>query len=180
MFLRENWIDIRDECAALDRADVLQFERGDKTHEMVAQALIENGRAQWVQSWGEQKEKWLNWGVLMYDQFPLGDAGVPKTAGLLRKIRGFKVAALSLFKPGVLLPAHTHPELGREQLLTFHLGLVCPPNNYLNADGEFAREEDGKAIAFDGSRPHFAFNASDSDRLILYCEFSPAEIRFAD
>lgn len=180
MTLSENWRIIRDECAALDREDILDLDRTDKDHEMVAKALVENGRAQWVKAWGENKNKWLNWGLLIYDQFLLGDAGAPKTTALLRRLRGLKVAALSLFKPSLLLPIHSHPELGEEQLLTFHLGLECPTDCYLNADGEFAREENGKALTFDGSRPHYALNASTSDRLILYCEFSPDKIRIVD
>jgi aspartyl/asparaginyl beta-hydroxylase (cupin superfamily) len=181
MVLRENWRVIRDECAIIDRNNVHETDRVGKTHEMVARELVESGRPQWIRSWGEQMDKWLNWGFTIHDQFPLGDAGAPKTTGLLRHIRGLKVAALSLLKPGVVLPVHTHPELGQEGLLTFHLGLEVPLDLcYLSADGEFAREEDGKAVTFDGSRPHYAFNASHADRLILYCEFSPARLRWVE
>lgn len=167
MVLLENWRVIRDECATLDRNDILDFERGDSSHMEVASKLVENGRAQWVKAWGTYRDSWLNWGFSIYDQYLLGDAGAAKTTGLLRHIRGLKVAALSLFRPGVLLTVHDHPELKAENLLTFHLGLEVPSEYcYLNADGEFVREEDGKAIVFDGSRPHYAFNASPADRLI--------------
>src|SRR5215468_6799481 len=115
--LQENWAMIREECAALDRNNILDLDREGKSHEMVAKALIESGRPQWIKAWGEQRDKWLNWGFAIYDQFALGDAGAPKTAALLRHIRGSKVLSLSLFKPGVLLPIHTHPELGEEGLL---------------------------------------------------------------
>jgi beta-hydroxylase len=181
LMLRENWHLIGAECAALDRNDVLDFDRVGKSHEEVARALVENGQPRWVQAWGEEKDKWLNWGFVIHDQYPLGDAGAPKTVGLLRHIRGLKVGALSLFKPGLMLPVHSHPELAAEGLLTFHLGLEVPLDHcYLNADGEFVREEDGRVLAFDGSRPHYAFNASPADRLILYCEFSPERLRWVE
>jgi len=180
MFLHENWRVIREECAALDRNDISDIERSGKSHEAVTRDYVSRGRTQWVRSWGEHKDKWLNWGLIVHDEIVLGDAGAPKTTNLLRHIRGIKVAALSLFKPGVLLPIHTHPELGVERLLSFHLCLEAPNEGcYLNADGEFAREEAGAAIVFDGSRPHYAFNASDVDRLLLYCEFSPEGLRWA-
>jgi aspartyl/asparaginyl beta-hydroxylase (cupin superfamily) len=177
--LQNNWRAISAECAALDRRNILDIDREGKSHEEVARAIIENGQPKWVEAWGEQKEKWLNWGFGIHDQYPLGDAGAPRTVDLLRHIRGLKVAALSLFKPGLLLPVHTHPELADEGLLTFHLGLEVPRDYcYLNADGEFVREEEGRALVFDGSRPHYAFNASSVDRLILYCEFSYKRLKW--
>ena len=181
MVLRNNWRAIREECRVLDRNDIAEFERGALSHGQITQKLIANGRMQWVKAWGSHKDKWLNWGFCLYDQYPFGDAGAPKTTKLLRHIKGLKVAALALFKPGVLLPIHSHPELKAENLLTFHLGPDVPPDHcYLHADGEFAREEEGKAIVFDGSRPHYAFNASRKDRLILYCEFSPEKLRWVN
>ena len=41
MTLSENWRIIRDECAALDCEDILDLDRTDKDHEMVAKALVE-------------------------------------------------------------------------------------------------------------------------------------------
>lgn len=172
---------LRDECAALDRTNIAKFDRAGKTHEDVARALVTEGKPSWIKGWGEADEKWLSWGLIMHDSCPLGEAGVPKTTALLQHIRGLKVAALSLFRPGLLLPVHSHPELADEGLLTFHLGLeVAPDHCWLYADETFIREEAGKAIVFDGSKPHYAFNASDADRLILYCEFYPNKVRWVD
>lgn len=180
MFLHENLRAIKNECGSLDRDNISDIDRRNKTHEQVAREYMRCGRTQWLRSWGEHKDKWLNWGLIIHDEVVLGDAGAPITTNLLGNIKGIKVAALSLFKPGVLLSIHTHPELGVEGLLTFHLCLEAPTEGcYLNADGEFAREEEGVAIVFDGSRPHYAFNASDVDRLLLYCEFSPERLRWA-
>jgi beta-hydroxylase len=178
--LQEHWSVIRTECVALKRSDILNIDREDKTHEEVARAIIAHGPG-WVEGWGEAKAKWLNWVFVIHDHQILGDAGAPNTSALLKHIQGLKVAALSLFKPGLLLPIHAHPELAREGLLTFHLGLEVPPGAcYLNVDGEFVPEEAGRALVFDGSRPHYAFNASDEDRLILYCEFSPERLAWVD
>lgn len=180
--LRENWRMIRQECSVFDRTDVLEgIDRDGKSRDTVAKALIAGGRPRWVKAWGEQKDKWLNWGMVVHDQLIMGDAGAPKTTALLRHIRGFKVAGLSLFKPGLLLPVHEHPELHIEGVRTFHLGLEVPPDHcYLNVNGEFVREEEGKAIIFDGSYPHYALNASSADRLILYCEFYPQKLEWVD
>jgi beta-hydroxylase len=181
MVLHQNWRLIREECAALDRNDIASFERGALSHAAITKKLVENGRMQWIKAWGEHKDRWLNYGFALYDQYPFGDAGAPKTVALLKHIRGLKVAALALFKPGVLLPIHRHPELKAENLLTFHLGLEMAPDHcYLNVEGKFAREEEGKAIVFDGGLPHYAFNASGAERLILYCEFSPERLRWVD
>ena len=95
---------------------------------------------------------------------------------LLQQLVGLKVAALSLFRPHVVLPVHSHPELAEEGLLTFHLGLSCPPNCWLGTDGRLIREIDGEAIVFNGARPHFSFNFSPQDRLILYLEFDPQRV----
>ena len=181
MMLRDNWQSIRDECAALDRNDVLETERGDLSNIEAARMLAASGRAQWMKAWGLNKDRWLTWGFAIDDQYPLGDAGAPNTVRLLRRVQGLKVAALSLFRPGVVLPVHEHPELKSGNLLTFHLGLEVPEKlSFLNADGQFEMEEEGKAIVFDASRPHHAFNASSKDRLILYCEFSPDRIQWLE
>jgi beta-hydroxylase len=167
-----NWQTIRDEALALDPHLILNSDREGKSHAQVMEELVQAG-PHWIPGWGD-KAHWLNWAFLLNDTFPLGDTGCPKTCSLLGRIKGLKVAALSLFKPGALLPLHHHPELATEGLLTFHLGLSVTPPCYLWSNGQFYPEEAGTPLVFDGSLPHFAFNASNQDRIILYCEFAPS------
>jgi len=169
---------IADECAALDRANILQIDREGKSHDEVTRDVIKGGKPGWVHAWGENKDKWLNWGIVLYDQFPLGDAGMPKTAAMFRNIEGIKVAALSWFKPGTIIPIHSHPEFAAERLLTFHLGLDTPAAHcHLSVGGKFIPGRKRDAFIFDGYEPHYAFNASNEDRIILYCEFYPHRLR---
>jgi beta-hydroxylase len=178
--LSAEWTVIRDECAALDR-NVLPVSRDGKTHAEMLEELAAFDSPGWVQAWGQLKHLWLNYGVMFEDRFPLGDVRVPRTVGLLGHLRGVHVAAFSLFRPGAHLPVHVHPELAQAGLYTYHLGLEGPDDYaYLFTQGTFIREEAGRAFVFDGSKPHFAFNFSTSDRVILYIEFYKDRLRWVD
>jgi hypothetical protein len=172
LILQEHWRTIAAECAAIDRSHRLPIARGDRSHQEVAEELVSGGRPGWIEAWGPEPRLWWNYGFVHEDQLPFGDAGAPQTVALLQRLRGLRVAALSLFRPGANLPVHQHDELRADGILTFHLGLqMAADYSYLWVDGTFIREEEGKGFVFDGSRPHFAFNSSDRDRLILYLEF---------
>jgi aspartyl/asparaginyl beta-hydroxylase (cupin superfamily) len=179
--LSSAWTIIRDESVTLDRDNVLPISRAGRTHAEMLDELKAFGTPGWVQAWGPLKHLWLNYGLLFEDRFPLGDVGVPQTIGLLGHLRGVHVAAFSLFRPGAYLPVHVHPELEEAGLYTYHLGLEAPPDYaYLFTQGTFVREETGRGFVFDGSKPHFAFNFSDRDRLILYLEFYKDRLRWVD
>jgi hypothetical protein len=123
--LAREWPTIRDECAAIDRSNVLAIDRVGKDHDTIAREVIAHRKPTWVHGWGYDTDRWLNYGFCLHDQYLLGDAGAPHTIGLLRHLRGLKIAALSLMKSGLLLPLHTHPELAAEGLMTFHHGWTC-------------------------------------------------------
>jgi len=170
--LWSNWKTIRDEALALDQSNLADFDRDGKGHAAVFDELVKVG-PHWIPAWKEPKNVWLVWPLVLWDDFPLGDAECPKTCRLLRRLRGLKVAAFSLFRPRTILGLHTHPELAEEGLLTFHLGLTVTHPCFLWTGNQFHPEESGSAFIFDGGKPHYAFNASLADRLILYCEFKP-------
>jgi len=176
LFLQRNWNTIASECSVIPRIESFSVKEG-MSREDVALHLI-GSKPQWIRGW-DGIDKWLNWGIAINYQYPLGDAGLPKTASLLKQVSGLKFANLSLFRSGAMLPVHTHTEMTGEGLLTFHLGLDVPSDCFLNVNGEFTQEKNGKAIIFDGALPHYAFNASKHDRLILYCEFSPEKLKLA-
>ena len=189
--LSDCWQSIAREAAALPR-DILPIERGTRTHAEVMAEMLAGGQPGWISSWGDAAKNWLVYPIMFGDELPLGDVGMPHTTALLRGIGGVKVAALSLFKPHTLLPVHSHPELAVEGLQTYHLGLDVPDHCYLwtdgslslhrsattiaegtSADGRFWLEGNGIGLTWDGSQPHYAFNASDHDRVILYLEYRP-------
>jgi aspartyl/asparaginyl beta-hydroxylase (cupin superfamily) len=178
----ESWHDLRDEVVALETAPVLKLDRMHKSHEEFVADIARQPRGGWVQGWGYQPDRWLNFALIFDDEVaPHAAASAPKTAALFQRLRGVKIAGFSLFLPGTLLPAHDHPELREERLFTLHLGLrMAPDFNYLFTGGEFIREEPGKAFVFDGAPTHFAFNASGEPRSILYVEFSPEKLRLVD
>jgi len=179
--LSSAWIAIQDECVRLDRKNILPIARDGKTHAQVVDEVVAFGTPGWVESWGPLRHLWLNYGLMFEDDFPLGDVGLPQTVGLLRHLRGVHVAALSLFLPGVHLPVHVHPELAAAGIYIYHLGIDVPPDySYLFAQGAFVREETGKGFIFDGSKPHFAFNFADRERLILYVEFYKDRLQWVD
>ena len=178
--LLEHWAEIKQECMKLDTEDILPLDRTEKTHEQVAEAIREGGKQGWVRAWGPSRDLWLNYCFTIHGEPFLDDGRTPITMGLLRRMRGVKVSALSLFRPGACLPAHGHEELGEEKLLTFHLCLDADDMraNCLWTEGELLHEVPGNAFIFDGSKLHYAYNCSSADRLILYMEFSPERLEW--
>jgi hypothetical protein len=166
--LQKQWKMIAIECDALKRNNATDVSAIGDTREKVAAYLIKN-KPQWISGW-DGFDKWWNWGIALNYQFPLDDANIPKTVSLLKSIAGLKFASLSLFKGGCMLPQHVHAE--NERLLTFHLGLDVPQYCCaVNVDGNMLYEGNGQILVFDGTKPHYSFNASNKDRLILYGEF---------
>ncbi len=176
--LTSQWQVMRDECARLDRRNILPINREDKDHEQVYQEIKASGKLGWVSAWGPSRDLWFNFPLLLNDtMFPGIEDLCPRTHALLSRLSGVKVAALALFKPHAWLPPHDHPELELERLLTYHLGLEMSDDYcYLWCNGRFLKEQTGKSIVFEGWKDHFAFNYSNRDRLILYMEFSPERL----
>jgi ornithine lipid ester-linked acyl 2-hydroxylase len=173
----EQWQVIRGELRGLD-PKILDIYRNGPHEQYVAALQRNNG---WIPGWQvgsrEPNYNWLTYGLsyagLFPDEAPLR---FPETRKLLARLTGFKVCAFLLMRPLSVLGAHAHPELGGD-LLTYHLGLqVTPGRCFLWVDGNFAEEEEGKSIIFDGSHDHFAVNVGQSDRAILYMEFDKSRI----
>lgn len=164
--LIENWRVIANEVHALASDKVL--DSTGMSREQIALSLASDMK--WVSGWDGQRD-WLNWGLAINGRFPLGDAMMPKTVSMLRDIEGLRFASISLFKPGTILKTHTHYEnIG---LSTFHLGLSVPKEQcFVCVNGAMIEEGNGVGFSFNGALPHFAFNASHEDRIILHCEFS--------
>jgi len=140
----------------------------------------------WLKGWSGQSQpnpRWLSYGLVIFDRTDFDiPQRMPRTIELLRELRGIKVCALNKLHGNTLLSTHVHPELPAEGLLQYHLCLEGPERynfNYLNVAGEFVQQAPGAAYVFDGSLPHFAVNATDHERVILYMEFHVETLRRA-
>ena len=182
--LAGEWATMRDEVMAL-HAPLMGVDRIGKGHGEVVAEVVRRVTAGepfgWVKGWGGEaggNRNWTQFGLVIGDQ-PIQFAvpAAPRTLRLLSKLRGLKIAAFVRLAPGTLLPTHTHPEIGAEELLQAHITLTAPrdPHSaYLNVAGQFRAHRPGSAMVFDGSLPHFAVNAAAEPRVILYLEFDRA------
>ncbi len=183
--LAQNWTTIRDEYENLE-APILDIDRVEKSHIDIFTELRQRGGVNgWLQGWSPDSQPnphWLSYGLIVLDQTGLDVRDrMPRTTEMLLGIKGIKVCALNRLHPNTLLSTHTHPELPVQGLLQYHLCLTAaddPNFNYLNVDGEFVQQTPGKAYIFDGSLSHFALNATDQDRVILYMEFFVNQARY--
>lgn len=179
--LAAHWQTIRSEFLAL-RAPLLDIDRVDKTHAEVfaeiGRHVEDGGEFGWLQGWRENP-RWIQYALLLNDDPLLFVVDLfPQTLALLRRLPGIKVAGFSQLKPHGFLSTHQHPELAEEGLLQCHVTIDAPEDRnyyYLNVGGEFRQHTNGGSLVFDGSLDHFAVNASEVSRTILYLEFDPVK-----
>ena len=178
--LVEAWPDIAEEAASLSAAR-MPIRRDAKSHDAVgaeiAAHLSEGGEYGWMEGWGrgDLPERWTQFGLVHDSHVPdPARKAAPRTTALLDRTKGVYVAAFLRMAANTLLPSHRHPEMSLASMLQFHLGLNVPHDGggaWLCVDGVFGRHLPGTAFAFDGSREHFAFNACNGPRTILYIEY---------
>lgn len=163
--LTANWRKIREEAAAL-------YEQGgirasDKCDDLGFNSFFKTG-------W---KRFYLKW----YGQdHPSAQALCPYTTGLLRQFPNIKAAMFAALPPGSRLVRHRDPFAGS---VRYHLGLITPNDDgcYIDVDGEKYSWRDGEAVIFDETYLHYAENATDRNRIILFCDierpmwFRPAQ-----
>ncbi len=177
--LGAGWQAIRAEFLAL-RAPLLDIDRVDKTHAEVFAEIQQHveggGQFGWLQGWRENP-RWIQYALVLNDEpLPFVVDLFPQTLALLRRFSGIKVAGFSQLQPHGFLSTHRHPELAEEGLLQCHVTIDAPDDRnycYLNVGGDFRQHTNGGTLVFDGSLDHFAVNASDTSRTILYLEFDP-------
>lgn len=175
----EHWEAIREELRAL-HAPVLDLHRNLGTVEAFI-ARLERGTNGWTPSWQAGSDQinagWLTY-ALRYTGRPAKGAAqkLPVTTTLLATIPGCHVAAFSLMKPLTVIGPHDHPDLRGSSLRIMHLGVdVVPGRSFLCVNGVFCEELPGRTLMFDGTGEHFALNAGDTDRVILYAEFDVSQ-----
>ena len=152
--LGENWQTIREEAVRL-------FDEG------FIRAAAKNN------DWGFYsffKSGWKRFYLKWYDDFlPSARTLCPKTVELLNSIPTVHGAMFAMLPPGGKLGAHRDPFAGS---LRYHLGLVTPNSDKCRilVDGVPCVWRDGEAFMFDETSIHSAENATDVNRIILFCD----------
>jgi beta-hydroxylase len=162
--LREHWQDIRAEALALREAE--RIRASDRYDDVGFNSFFRRG-------WKRFYLKWYD------DAHPSARELCPRTTELLRSIPSVKAAMFAELSAGGHLRKHRDPYAGS---LRYHLGLVTPNDDrcYIEVDGERYSWRDGEAVMFDETFIHRAENATDSDRIILFCDVErPMKYRWA-
>jgi beta-hydroxylase len=152
--LRNNWQTIREEATRL-------FDEG------FIRAAAKNN------DWGFYsffKSGWKRFYLKWYDDFlPSARSLCPQTVELLNSIPSVHGAMFAMLPPGGKLGAHRDPFGGS---LRYHLGLVTPNSDKCRilVDGVPCVWRDGEAFMFDETFIHSAENATDVNRIILFCD----------
>jgi len=152
--LQAHWQEIRDEAMGLDEAGRIRAAAG--YNDMGFNSFFRSG-------WTRFYVKWYG------DDLPSARAMCPRTAQLLAGVPNVKAAMFAALSPGGRLVKHRDPYAGS---LRYHLGLATPnsPDCFIEVDGERYHWRDGEAIVFDETFIHYAENATEQRRVILFCD----------
>ncbi|WP_026075612.1 lipid A hydroxylase LpxO [Noviherbaspirillum massiliense] len=162
--LEKNWEIIREEAVGL--IELQKIKAAEKNDDAGFNSFFKTG-------W---KRFYLKW----YDaSHPSAERFCPKTVALLKSIPSVKAAMFAELPPGGKLNKHRDPFAGS---LRYHLGLVTPNDDrcFIDVDGQRYSWRDGQGVVFDETYIHWAQNASDSNRIILFCDIErPMRYRWA-
>jgi beta-hydroxylase len=152
--LNNNWEMIRGEALALERNELIKG--SDKYNDIGFNSFFRRG-------WKRFYLKWYN------DFHPSAHQHCRQTIDLLKKLPEVKAAMFVVLPAGSDLPEHRDPYAGS---LRYHLGLITPNSEECRivVDGQPYFWKDGEAVLFDETYIHHAFNKTDKDRLILFCD----------
>jgi beta-hydroxylase len=99
-------------------------------------------------------------------------AQCPETWRLLQGVPGLVGAMFSVLEPGRFLPPHRGPYNG---VLRLHLGLIVPDvadKVGLRVIDRITSWEEGRALIFDDTFEHEAWNDTDQSRVVLFVDFA--------
>ncbi|MGH7894774.1 MAG: aspartyl/asparaginyl beta-hydroxylase domain-containing protein [Candidatus Binatia bacterium] len=152
--LRKHWREIRDEALRLYEADHLRA--AERYNDIAFNAFFQRG-------WKRFYLKWYD------DVLPSAHALCPRTVELVQSIPSMNAALFALLPAKGKLAPHRDPFAGS---LRYHLGLVTPNSDECRIwiDGEPYAWRDGEDVVFDETYVHRALNATDRDRIILFCD----------
>ena len=152
--LQENWPVIREEGLRL--IEMKKIKASEENNDAGFNSFFKTG-------W---KRFYLKW----YDaSHPSAERLCPRTHALLQGIPSVKAAMFAELPPGAKLNPHRDPFAGS---MRYHLGLATPNDDrcFIEVDGQRYSWRDGQGVIFDETYIHWAENASDADRLILFCD----------
>ncbi|KQY07792.1 MULTISPECIES: lipid A hydroxylase LpxO [Massilia] len=152
--LQDNWPTIREEGLRL--IEMKKIKASEENNDAGFNSFFKTG-------W---KRFYLKW----YDaSHPSAERLCPQTYALLQGIPSVKAAMFAELPPGAKLNPHRDPFAGS---MRYHLGLATPNDDrcFIEVDGQRYSWRDGQGVIFDETFIHWAENASDSDRLILFCD----------
>jgi beta-hydroxylase len=104
----------------------------------------------------------------------------PKTMKLLKLASDeflFREVMFSILEPGAIIKPHRDYS---NTCLTYHLGLLIPPESGIIVGGIERKWEEGKSVILDTSYEHEAWNYSDKIRLILLVDFFHPDLTVAE
>ncbi|EFP64426.1 lipid A hydroxylase LpxO [Ralstonia pickettii] len=152
--LQAAWPQIRDEGLAL--INLRKIKAAEKNDDAGFNSFFKNGWKRFYLKWYEAHH-------------PSAEQLCPQTVALLRDLPSVKAAMFAELPPGGKLNPHRDPFAGS---LRYHLGLATPNDDrcFIEVDGQRHSWRDGQGVVFDETYLHWAENASDKDRLILFCD----------
>ncbi len=152
--LQDNWEIIRDEALAL--AQKSEIKAPDKHNDIGFNSFFKYGWKRFYLKWYDAKH-------------PSAQELCPKTVELLSQIPRVKAAMFAELPPGGKLNPHRDPFAGS---LRYHLGLSTPNDDrcYIDVDGIRHVWHDGEGVIFDETYVHDAYNKSETNRIILFCD----------
>ncbi|OKB66744.1 aspartyl beta-hydroxylase [Serratia marcescens] len=160
--LTDNWQVIREEAVRL------------QDHIKKAQSHNDAGfNTFFKRGWKRFYLKWYS------DSHPSAQTLCPQTVELLNRIPSVKAAMFAELPAGSHLGKHRDPYAGS---VRYHLGLMTPNDDscFIEVDGEQHSWRDGQAVIFDETYVHWAQNATDQTRIILFCDVErPMKWRWA-
>ena len=152
--LQEDWEIIRDEATALSELGAIK--KSEKLDDAGFNSFFKFG-------WTRFYLKWYG------DTLPSAARDCPKTVAILAQVPNVKAAMFAKLPSGGLLTPHRDPFAGS---LRYHLGLSTPNDDecFILVDGRKHAWRDGKDVLFDETFIHEAYNKTDQDRIILFCD----------
>ncbi len=162
--LEDNWESIRDE--ALHLATLREIKAPELHNDIGFNSFFKYGWKRFYLKWYDAKH-------------PSAATLCPKTVALLNQIPSVKAAMFAELPPGGQLNPHRDPFAGS---LRYHLGLATPNDDlcYIDVDGIRHSWRDGQGVIFDETYVHDAYNKTQQNRIILFCDVErPLKWRWA-
>lgn len=161
---RDNWETIRAEALALASEGAIKA--SEKYDDAGFNSFFRRG-------WKRFYLKWYG------DYHESAKQYCPKTIEMIESIPSIKAAMFTQLSPGSQLVKHRDPYAGS---LRYHLGIITPNSDdcAIDVDGELYSWRDGDDVLFDETYIHYAYNKTDDDRIIFFCDVErPMKFGFA-